>query len=153
MQDVCQLVERKASSEEVDALVRRLSMEIRERAHSGELRKAVERQELVNKGLSSNMSVGRWMWTSGKHRSGKRIPWNCQTMNRCAHTPSASRVVRVEMCDCVHVDHFLLKLLQCCTCEWIRGEDLTEHHAAILKTSYGKGTNRPSLLSSLAFTS
>lgn len=108
MQDVCQLLERKASSEEVDAAVRQLSLEVRERVHTGELRKVVERQELVNKGLSSNMSIGRWMGTPGKRRCGKGIPWNCQTMNRCADTPPTLRAQREQMCASVHANCFVV---------------------------------------------
>lgn len=81
---MCRLLETKASSDEVDAAVRRLSCEVHERAHAGDLQKALSRQELVNKGFSSNMSVGRWMWNSGKSRTRKGIPWNVQTMNRYA---------------------------------------------------------------------
>jgi hypothetical protein len=38
-------------------------------------------QALVNAGLSADMSLGRWIWRSGKTKAGRAVPWNVQTLN------------------------------------------------------------------------
>lgn len=83
-QDVCKMVEAKASCHEVEAALKKVSIKMAGMADAGEMRKALDKQDLVNRGLSSNMSLGRWMWKSGKCQAGRGIPWNVQTMNRSA---------------------------------------------------------------------
>eukprot|EP00892_Ulva_mutabilis_P004442 jgi/Ulvmu1/236/UM001_0240.1 len=81
LQDVCKMMEAKASCNEVEAALRKLSSDVAGRADVGELRRALERQDFVNRGLSADRSLGRWMWKSGKCISGKGVPWNVQNMN------------------------------------------------------------------------
>jgi len=83
------MLEGKASCEDVEAGLRKLSIEVAGRADAGDLRHALEKQDCVNRGLASNMSIGRWMWKSGKCQAGKGIPWNIQTMNRFGPMPHA----------------------------------------------------------------
>lgn len=86
----------KASNDDIDNAVRHLSREIRECAQREDLENAIEKQRFVNKGFSSNMCLGRWVWNTGKCRVGKGIPWNVQTMNRCVLSG-----ISVQ-CICVH---------------------------------------------------
>jgi len=43
--------------------------------------KAISDQAMINESLVAEQCVGRWIWKSGKTKSGHGVPWNVQSVN------------------------------------------------------------------------
>jgi hypothetical protein len=46
------------------------------KASAQEFRETIGDQQLINETLCAENCVGRWIWKSGKIRSGHAIPWD-----------------------------------------------------------------------------
>jgi hypothetical protein len=81
VQDVCCMLDTKANTEDVNRVLADMCTELDKKAQAKTLDSALREQAQINAGLSADMSVGRWIWRSGKTKAGKAIPWNVQTLN------------------------------------------------------------------------
>ena len=75
------MLDTKANTEDVNKVLVDVCRELQEKAGAEELRAALRDQAVVNAGLCADMSLGRWIWKSGKTKAGKGVPWNVQTLN------------------------------------------------------------------------
>jgi hypothetical protein len=41
----------------------------------------VRDQSVINASLCADCSIGRWIWKSGRTKSGHGVPWNVQSVN------------------------------------------------------------------------
>lgn len=41
----------------------------------------MRQQMSINASLTSDMSMGRWLWKSGKTKAGGAVPWNVESVN------------------------------------------------------------------------
>mmetsp|Transcript_10195 Transcript_10195/g.26723 ORF Transcript_10195/g.26723 Transcript_10195/m.26723 type:complete len:664 (-) Transcript_10195:135-2126(-) len=75
------MVEAKAGVEEVNRVLSEAHTEIEKRAFKSELERIVSEQAIINASLCAEMSVGRWIWKTGKTKAGRHVPWNVQSVN------------------------------------------------------------------------
>jgi hypothetical protein len=75
------MLDTKANVEDVNKVLVDVCRELEQKASATALSDALRDQAIVNAGLCADMSFGRWIWRSGKTKTGRGIPWNVQTIN------------------------------------------------------------------------
>ena len=81
--DCIDLIENKASVDEVRHAISELTREVNIKVSQTEFKNAMTEQNDLTEVLIAENCVGRWIWKSGKARSGLSIPWEIQSTNTC----------------------------------------------------------------------
>ena len=81
MRDVVSLVDEKVGLDEVNRAFADVSKALEDKASVAALEASIREQGVVNRGLSAESSVGRWIWKSGACKSGGAVPWNVESVN------------------------------------------------------------------------
>jgi hypothetical protein len=113
----------KANIEDVNKVLVDVCRELELKASANMLNDALRDQSIVNAGLCADMSFGRWIWRSGKTKTGRGIPWNVQTINsdpdnfvwekdkvQSCHPDGCHMICECSICD-------LFDLCACCYCK------------------------------------
>jgi len=74
------MLELKSSRSDVEDQLLQLARQIETKASLDDLGRSIADQRNVNDCIYGEMSVGRWIWNSGKTKSGGNVPWNVQTV-------------------------------------------------------------------------
>jgi len=80
MQDVGTLLDSKAGVEEVNDALKQVSESLEQKASAGDVNALQQRLHAIPTGPRGESSVGRWVWKSGKTKSGG-LPWNAEAVN------------------------------------------------------------------------
>jgi hypothetical protein len=81
IEDVSAMLDTKADAADVQTAVQRLARDIDARVPLAEFQAAMRDQAVINEALCAQLSMGRWLWTSRKLKSGHGVPWNLQVAN------------------------------------------------------------------------
>ena len=81
IEDVCTLLDAKANTSDVNSALERVEAELEARVPDEVFQSTLHDQSLLNASLCLEHSAGRWLWKSGKTRTGGAVPWNFQTVN------------------------------------------------------------------------
>lgn len=81
MKDVCALVDVKVGIDDVNSALAEVSRELDGKASLAALEASVREQGVINASLCAECSVARWIWKSGRVKSGNGVPWNVQSVN------------------------------------------------------------------------
>eukprot|EP00698_Gefionella_okellyi_P022603 TRINITY_DN750_c0_g2_i1.p1 TRINITY_DN750_c0_g2~~TRINITY_DN750_c0_g2_i1.p1 ORF type:complete len:432 (-),score=120.43 TRINITY_DN750_c0_g2_i1:55-1350(-) len=79
--DVCTLLDSKAGVEDVNNALIELNKELDNKAPLEDFNKIIADQRLINESLVAEQCVARWIWKSGKTKTGHGVPWNVQSVN------------------------------------------------------------------------
>ena len=79
--ELAAIAESKVGLDEVNRALAEVSRELDGKASVAALEASIREQGIVNRGLSSESSVGRWIWKSGRVKSGGSVPWNVESVN------------------------------------------------------------------------
>ena len=77
---VIAMLEAKPDASAVQEQIMQLSRQIESKAALTDLSRSIADQRSVNDCIYGELSVGRWIWNSGKTKSGGIVPWNVQTV-------------------------------------------------------------------------
>lgn len=81
--DICNLIDAKASIEDVNKALKEMHEELDLKASNEEFQTFVNDQSLINEAICAENCTARWIWKSGQLRSGGQIPWEIQSVNTC----------------------------------------------------------------------
>eukprot|EP00762_Andalucia_godoyi_P004485 ANDGO_08200.mRNA.1 hypothetical protein AMSG_02023 len=81
IKDVSTMLDTKANADEVNTAINRLIRDVESKAPLSDLQSALRDQAVINEALCSQLSLGRWLWTCHKLKSGHGVPWNIQSAN------------------------------------------------------------------------
>lgn len=80
--EVRAMLGKKAGVEDVNRALLQVNKELQGMPSRQEFDAALHDQAVINQGLASDLSQGRWLWKSGKVSAATGgIPWNVQTLN------------------------------------------------------------------------
>ncbi|KAL0228201.1 hypothetical protein RCL1_004344 [Eukaryota sp. TZLM3-RCL] len=79
--EMCNLLDLKANIVDVNKALSDLSEQISTKAPASEVLDAKQQTQQLANSLVHEMCVGRWVWKSGKTKSGHGIPWNVELIN------------------------------------------------------------------------
>eukprot|EP00817_Percolomonadidae_sp_ATCC50343_P006766 CAMPEP_0117418398 /NCGR_PEP_ID=MMETSP0758-20121206/191_1 /TAXON_ID=63605 /ORGANISM="Percolomonas cosmopolitus, Strain AE-1 (ATCC 50343)" /LENGTH=615 /DNA_ID=CAMNT_0005198885 /DNA_START=23 /DNA_END=1866 /DNA_ORIENTATION=+ len=79
--DVLSLLENKSNAADLENTMDTLQKSIRKRVTIDQYSQSLRDQSMINEALLSQNSLGRWVWKSGKLKSGHGVPWNVQIIN------------------------------------------------------------------------
>jgi hypothetical protein len=82
IKDLCQLLDQKASTDDVNSTLNAIQKEIELKPQAIDLKKALQEQSLINEALCAENCVGRWIWKSGELKN-MAVPWEVQSINSC----------------------------------------------------------------------
>lgn len=74
------MLELKSDKNEMEEQLLQLARQIETKASLDDLSRSIADQRNVNDCIYGELSVGRWIWNSGKTKSGGHVPWNVQTV-------------------------------------------------------------------------
>lgn len=81
MKDVAVLLDSKADLADINASMGKIAAGLEQRVHVNEFQHTLRQQAAINEALCSQLSLGRWLWTTRKLKAGHGVPWNLQTAN------------------------------------------------------------------------
>mmetsp|Transcript_41386 Transcript_41386/g.69226 ORF Transcript_41386/g.69226 Transcript_41386/m.69226 type:complete len:636 (+) Transcript_41386:16-1923(+) len=81
VKDVCALIDLKSNIADVNVALAELQRGIDNRCPYDEFKCVVRDQSVINASLCADCSIGRWIWKSGRTKSGHGVPWNVQSVN------------------------------------------------------------------------
>ena len=81
VKDVCTLLDTKANIDDVNAVLEAVNRELDTFASSSDLQTFVGDQGAINSALCAECNLGRWIWKSGRTKTGGAVPWNVQSVN------------------------------------------------------------------------
>lgn len=80
LKDLCQLLDEKASTDDVNSTLEKVQKEVQGRISKREFREASDKQNLLNEILCGENCVGRWIWKSGDLKN-LSVPWEIKSIN------------------------------------------------------------------------
>jgi len=81
IKDVMALLEEKADSGDLDRTSDQVNNLMAQKVHIDQYSQALQDQAIINEALLAQNNMARWVWKSGKLKSGHGVPWNVQVLN------------------------------------------------------------------------
>ncbi|KAL0226154.1 hypothetical protein P9112_013478 [Eukaryota sp. TZLM1-RC] len=79
--EVCSLLDLKANIEDVNTALNEVNKDLSSKAPLTEFYETKQLTTSLSNSLVHELCLGRWVWKSGKTKSGHGIPWNVQLIN------------------------------------------------------------------------
>jgi hypothetical protein len=79
--DACALLDTKANVEDVNRAMDQINGVMDSKAVAHDLNQYIREQSIINESLCAEHSCARFIWKSGKTRTGHGVPWNVQSVN------------------------------------------------------------------------
>ena len=71
----------KVNIEEYNSTINKIRKELKIKIDNNEFNNAMNNQALINDIICNENQIGRWLWKTGKIKSGFIIPWDTQKIN------------------------------------------------------------------------
>ncbi len=81
IKDLLTLLEEKSSKKDIEEISEELKRSLMQRVTTEQLSLALRDQAVINEAMLSQNTAARWIWKSGKLKSGHGVPWNIQVLN------------------------------------------------------------------------
>ncbi|KAL0241566.1 hypothetical protein GEMRC1_006801 [Eukaryota sp. GEM-RC1] len=79
--EICALLDLKANIDDVNSALHKFSKDLNSKAPLTEFSELKTKTSTISESLVHELCLGRWVWKSGKTKSGHGIPWNVQLIN------------------------------------------------------------------------
>ena len=81
MQEINLIVNNKVNIDEYNSTINKIRKDLKIKIDNNEFNNAMNNQALINDIICNENQIGRWLWKTGKIKSGFIIPWDTQKIN------------------------------------------------------------------------